>query len=109
MNDSRLELHEILCEIINITEPDGDRHVYFQPPSSVNMKYPAIRYKLKDVGVLHANDEAYLQNTAYEAVLIDPNPDCAIFAKMIKLPYCKFDRPYTKDNLNHYTFTIYYK
>ena len=105
----RLELHEILCEIINITEPDGDRHVYFQPPPSVQMKYPAIVYKLKAIDPLHADDGMYLHNTAYEAILIDPNPDCEIFAKMIRLPYCKFDRPYTKDNLNHYTFTIYYK
>lgn len=107
MNERRLELHEIFCEILNMPEPDGDSHVYFQPPSSVKLKYPAIVYKLKDVDVLHADDGNYLQNPAFEGVLIDPKPDCVLFEKIIALPYCRFDRYYASDNLNHYTFTIY--
>ena len=36
---TRYELHEFLCEIL------GSRNVYFQPPESVKMKYPAIVYE----------------------------------------------------------------
>lgn len=104
----RLELQEILSNLVGITEPDGDRHVYFQPPPSVRIKYPAIVYKLKDIDNLHANDGIYLQNTAYEATVIDPEPDAVLFEKVAKLPYSRFDRFYPKDNLNHYVFTIYY-
>ena len=39
---TRYELHEFLCEIL------GSRNVYFQPPESVKMKYPAIVYERTD-------------------------------------------------------------
>ena len=73
--DKRLELHEILCNIINITEPDGDRHTYFQPPASIKMKYPAIRYSRKTIDGIHADNSIYKHNTAYELIVIDEDPD----------------------------------
>lgn len=104
----RSELHEILCEILNITDPtDGDRHVYFQPPSSVKMKYPAIRYSLNRIDGEHANDKTYIQWPSYEVILIDKNPDSEYVQKILSLSTCKFDRSYPKDNLNHFVFTIY--
>lgn len=106
---SRLDLHNILCEIINITDPtDGDRHVYFQPPASVKIKYPAIRYEIKDYEKIYANDGTYTLRPSYEVVLIDKNPDSEYINKILSLPYCAFDRNYTSDNLNHFTFTLYY-
>lgn len=104
----RLELHEILCEIINITEPDGDRHVYFQAPASVRMKYPAIRYVRKPISAIHADNIIYRHLYSYEVTLIDKNPDSKYIEKILKLPYCKHDQHYKADNLNHDTFTIYY-
>lgn len=71
----RLELHDILCEIVNITEPDGDRHVYFQPPESIKMKYPAIRYSLSNIWNKFASDSIYNQSNSYEVIVIDKNPD----------------------------------
>ena len=89
---SRLNLQKELEELL------GSRNVYFQPPSSVQMKYPAIRYSLST-----------LQNSkAYELILIDPDPDSIFIDKLLRLPYCRFDRCYPSDNLNHYVFTLYY-
>ena len=105
---SRLELHEILCELVNITEPDGDRHVYFNPPASVKMKYPAIRYKRKKIDKLFANDLVYKLKNCYELVVIDPNPDSDLVEKVLMLPYCEHDRPYIAENLNHDVFTLFY-
>lgn len=105
--NKRLELHEKLCSIINITEPDGDRHVYFQPPPSVRMKYPAIRYSLSDVDTLHASNTIYKTNKCYEAILIDKNPDSAYFDVVSQLPHCRFVRHYAVDGLNHFVFIIY--
>lgn len=107
MNEGRLELHETLCDLVGITEADGDRHVYFQPPPSVKMKYPAIVYSRKNIENIHADDAVYLQKPCYELIVIDPNPECELVEKVSKLPYCRFDRHYTKDNLNHDAFTIY--
>lgn len=105
--DKRLELHETLCGIIGITEPNGDRHTYFQPPESLKMNYPAIRYSLDTMNVKKANDANYQVRPGYEIVLIDKNPDSVYVSKLLALPYCRFVRHYKADNLNHFIFTIY--
>lgn len=103
----RLELHEILCEIINITEPNGDRHVYFQPPESLKMNYPAIRYTLSKVKTNKANNRVYQKDRGYSVTLIDKNPDSGYVDKILEIPYCSFNNAYIADNLNHFNFTIY--
>ena len=106
--DSRTELHEILCKIINITELDGDRHTYYQPPASVGMKYPAIVYSRKSPSVLYASNAVYKRTNAYELTVIDEDPDSEIVKKVMDLPYCRHERHFTSDNLNHDVFTIFY-
>lgn len=106
--DKRLELHELLCEVINITESNGDKHVYFDPPASFIMRYPAIRYKRKSVNKMVANNSIYGYKKAYEIILIDENPDSEYIDKILQLPYCSYNNHYTADNLNHDVFTIYY-
>jgi len=99
---SRLELHEELCKLL------GSRNVYFQPPSSVKMKYPAIVYSLDNLENRHANDSVYTTNVRYSLTYIDTNPESEKVLEISKLPYCRFNRFYISDNLNHYTYTIYY-
>lgn len=105
--DKRLELHEILRGIINMTEPNGDDHVYFQPPESVKMKYPAIRYVRKPMKHIRADNIIYRHLNAFELTLIDKNPDSEYIGKLLSLPYCSHDGHYKADNLNHDKFTIY--
>lgn len=100
--ERRLELHEILCTIF------GSRNVYFQPPESIKMNYPAIVYGLDDIDNQYANDGVYLSHRRYSVTVIDKNPDSEIVGKVSALPNCKFNRPYQKDNLNHYVFTLFY-
>ena len=104
----RLKLHETLCEIINITEPNGDRHVYYQSPASVLMKYPAIVYSRSNIDNKSANNAVYAQFDSYDITVIDSNPDSKYVRAVSKLPRCRFGRHYIADNLNHDTFTIYY-
>lgn len=106
--NKRLELDAILCEIIGIEEPDGDTHVYFDPPMDLKMKYPAIRYKLKTIDKVYANNMAYSLRTPYEVIVIDKNPDSEYTSKLLALPYCSHDRHYTANNLHHDVFTIYH-
>lgn len=98
----RLELHQILCDIL------GSRHVYFQPPESVKMEYPAIVYGLDNLDPEYADDGVYLLFTRYSVTVIDKNPDSEFPAKVARLPTCKFNRHYKRDNLNHYVFVLYY-
>ena len=100
--ERRLELHEILCTIL------GSRNVYFQPPESIKMNYPAIVYGLDDIDNQYANDGVYLSHRRYSVTVIDKNPDSEIVGKVYALPNCKFNRAYQKDNLNHYVFTLFY-
>lgn len=100
--DRRLELHEVLCEAL------GSRNVYFQPPASVVMSYPAIRYTLYDIDNVYADNNVYLQNTAYQITVIDRDPDSEIVERVSKIPCIRFNRYYTADNLNHTIFILYY-
>lgn len=84
-------------------------NVYFQPPASVKMQYPAIVYSLKNIEKNFANNLSYIITPGYEVILIDKNPDSIYVEKILELPYCRFDRHYTSDNLNHFVFTIYNK
>lgn len=98
---SRLELHKKLCDIL------GSRNVYYRPPASVNMKYPAIKYDLKGYKKVYANAGAYRLIPSYEVTLIDHDPDSPCVEKILALPYCQFDRSYPADNLNHFVFTLF--
>lgn len=103
----RLVLDEILAGILNMTASDGDRHTYFNPPPSVQMKFPAIRYSLKKFNTQFANNGIYRNTPSYEVTLIDTNPDSEYVNKILRIPYCRFDRFYVAENLNHWTFTIH--
>ena len=99
---SRLELQTLLEGLL------GSRNVYFQPPSSVRMNYPAIVYSRDDIWIDHADNVSYMQVTAYQVTVIDPDPDSAVISKIAGLPRCSYDRHYVADNLNHDTFILYY-
>lgn len=99
---SRLELHEILCDIL------GSRNVYFQPPTNVNMRYPAIVYNLSDIENKHANDRVYSFTNQYQITLIDRNPETDVVYKIDQLQTANFIRSYSSDNLNHWVFEIFF-
>ena len=54
MMDRRLLFHEVLCEVL------GSRNVYFQPPESVKMCYPAIVYARNGIKPTYENIGVYL-------------------------------------------------
>lgn len=99
---NRLDLHEVLCNAL------GSRNVYFQPPASVKMKYPAIVYSKNDLNNRFANNSVYSQLQSYEVIVIDSDPDSVVYDAISQLPTCRFSRHYTADNLNHDVFIIYY-
>lgn len=96
----RLELHELLAELL------GSRNVYYQPPESVRMIYPAIKYSRDDIQNTFANNNVYTQQYAYEITVIDEDPDSEIVDKISKLPTARFERHYTFDDLNHDIYKI---
>ena len=84
---SRLELQTKLEELL------GSRNVYYQPPETVKMEYPAIVYSKKN---------------KYSLIVISKKPDDPVIDKLLEVPYCSYDRSYKSDNLNHDVLTLYY-
>lgn len=99
---SRLDLQAKLEELL------GSRNVYFQPPESIRMGYPAIVYSLNRIENTFADDDVYMQSNSYTVTVIDKNPDSEFPVKVARLPRCRHDRHFTSENLNHYVFTLYF-
>ena len=86
----------------------GSPNVYYQPPINVEMKFPAIRYSLKNIDKMQANNAAYKMTRAYEVIVISKSPDCAAIEKILEWQHTRYDRHYVADNLHHDVITIYY-
>lgn len=86
----------------------GSRNVYYQPPESLKMEYPAIRYDLSTIDSRYADNIKYSKNNRYEIIVIDILPDNEVIDKILDLPYSSHDRRYKSDNLNHDVITLYY-
>ena len=86
----------------------GSLNVYYQPPINVEMKFPAIRYSLKSIDKMQANNAAYKMTRAYEVIVISKSPDCAAIEKILEWQHTRYDRHYVADNLHHDVITIYY-
>ena len=100
--DNRLGLQTLLEELL------GSRNVYFQPPETVKLSYPCIIYSRQTVNIKFADNAPYKHYTRYSLTVIDKNPDSLIPGQIAMLPMCSFETHYTKDNLNHDVYNIYY-
>lgn len=86
----------------------GSRNVYYQPPESIRLQYPAIIYKHSGNRTIHADDRNYIKINEYSVTLIDRNPESEFVDYILDYPKCRLDRVFTSDNLNHWVFTIYF-
>ena len=100
--NNRLKLQSKLEELL------GSKNVYYQPPESLKMEYPAIRYSKSKIDSRHADDIKYSNFTRYEVIVIDKRPDNEVINSILNLPHSSFDRHYASDNLNHDVITLYY-
>lgn len=99
--DRRKELHMQLMDIL------GSRNVYYNPPETLKMSYPCIRYNLNGIRKGSADDGAYKKNRNYTIVLIHKDADNEVVDDILDLPMCSLDRTYVADNLHHFIFTKY--
>lgn len=98
----RLQLQNLLMSIL------GSNNVYFQPPASVRLQYPCIVYTRKNIDQIKADNIDYVRHTQYTVTLIGQNPESDIVDKILDIPYCRYDRFFTSDGLNHDVFSLYY-
>lgn len=102
MEQRRLELHTMLQNIV------GNNNVYYQPPSTITMKYPAIVYARSNINNIYADDDVYNQTRDYQITVIDKDPDSLVVDKISRVKRIKFVRHFASDNLNHDVFSIHY-
>lgn len=87
----------------------GVEHVYFQPPESIRMEYPAIIFGHAGYDTISANNSKYKIDRRYSVTLVynDFEMEEAVDA-LLALPYCSHDRHYVADQLHHDVFTLYF-
>lgn len=99
--DRRLKASALLHEVL------GSNNVYFDPPESVKMKYPAIVYTRAKIDTLNADNRKYLNYDRYQVTFIRKEADSDIVDKILELPYCEHDREFKTSDLYHDVFTLY--
>ena len=97
----RLQLQQDLEDLL------GSGNVYFQPPASVKMEYPAIVYARDDLDTKFADNAPYNLATRYQVTVIDRNPDTEIPLAIAHLPMSDLSNIFVAENLNHYVFFLY--
>jgi len=95
IEDRRLKLHEQLCGLL------GSCQVYYDPPSTVRMKYPAIVYVISSIDTMKADNRGYLNMVSYTVTLIRKDDNDDILDRLLKTPYTRFSRSFVSDNLHH--------
>lgn len=98
----RLDLQAALEEVL------GSSNVYFQPPSTKKMIYPAIVYERDNAVTQHADDYPYRYTQRYAVTYIDTNPDSVVINKLAAMQTSVFNRHFATAGLNHDVFTIYF-
>ena len=102
----RILLHNMLCNVLGCPTTGKDCRVYFQPPTSAEMKYPAIVYSRNRINNTYADDGVFLSNRQYTIIVIDKNPDSNIVTEVSKIKSIQHNTSYTCDNLNHDVFNL---
>lgn len=106
--DRRLDLHNKLIMILG-SQNEQESRVYYQPPESVRMKYPAIVYKKDGGRIIHADNRSYFGKQRYQVTVIDADPDSEIALSILStFRLARIVRNFTVDNLNHDVLELYY-
>ena len=106
-SEQRTALDAILRQV------EGVKKVYYQPPASISLEYPCIIYSLSSYDIKYAANKRTLVWAEYTATLIDKDPESPIHDRMMNLGseidsncFVHFDRFFTADYLNHWTYRI---
>lgn len=107
MEQRRLEIQKMLCDILGCPIEGPKCRCYFEPPPNIRMTYPAIVYHLNNVDTDYADDRPHRVSPIYICTLISKNPVNDLIERLLWLPKVGFERTYIADNLHHWVFTIY--
>lgn len=82
--------------------------VYFQPPTGLQLSYPAIIYNRDYRHTEYADNIPYEGTWRYLVQVIYRDPDSTLVDLVADLPMTTYVRHFAINNLNHDVFYIYY-
>lgn len=99
----REELHSKLVSIL------GSNQVYFEPPTNVLMKYPAIVYELDGEHTRRADNKRYISFNTYTVTHIYKSLRNSLKEEILEaFVFIDYDRRLVADGLYQDVFTIYW-
>ena len=100
--ERRRLLHDLLVGLL------GSRNVYFQPPTNIEMKYPAIVYARDSSSTDYADNGPYRRKKRWTITHISRDPEDPVPDKIEDIPLCAFNRFFVAENMNHNVFNLYF-
>ena len=97
---SRTDFHEALKALL------GSDSVYFQPPPSIMLKYPAVVYERSRLQQAYGDGCVYSVRPRYTVTLIYKDPDSPLPKKFAEYPQTRHERHFAKDNLYHDVYVM---
>lgn len=104
VKDRRTKVSRILHNVF-----DKPNQIYYDPPESKTMAYPAIVYVREKVNTRSADNKKYIVYDRYQVTYIHKDRDDSMIDKLLELEYCEHSRQYKADDLYHDVFTLYIK
>lgn len=83
-------------------------NVYFQPPRNLDISYPCIIYARDYANTEFADNAPYNILKRYQVTVVERNPDSSLPDEVAKLPTASFSTHFTKDNLHHDVYTLFF-
>lgn len=100
---SRQKLDE---ELVNLL---GCKNVYFQPPSSVTLKYPCIIYSLSRTDVARADNRNYIKTNEYHVKHIFKSLSNELKDQLLEnFQMISHDARFVADGMYNDEFTLFY-
>lgn len=95
MEKTRLTLHQDLIDAL------GSSNVYYNPPETIQMKFPAIVYSLDFIEQIHADNKKYIDWTTYKVIVVSKKPDDPVIKKILNWEMTRFSTSYTRNGFYH--------
>lgn len=107
---SRSELQKELEELLGTSNlPLEEKRVYFQPPSSVKLKYPCIIYNLTRTDVRSGDNKKYIKHNEYHIKHLFKSLKNELKDSILdRFNYITHDTRFVSDGIYNDDFTLYY-
>lgn len=87
------------------------KNVYYNPPSSIQMKFPCFRFEMNNTDIKYADNVSYMRTKRWTITYISRDVediDPVIKEMLDAFKYCTQETQFKSDNLQHVVFNLYF-